>query len=140
MTVSKLMSILCCFLLLVCLTLSVTALTVFRNAIAEDKTREAQAEEILSRLEELAAGITQAPKEDIPVSGDVSDVPIEVAVGYTLRAEGNRIGIYTEGDCLIRYLDADLSLLPGTEQTLLREGITVPTYRELLKKLQSYEE
>ncbi len=145
MNFSKLTSILCCFLLLVSLTFSVTALSALRTAVEESRQRDALASQLLARLEEVVAVMAPADTEpDLPVSSVTPDKDEEnanpMSREFCIRTEGERIGIYTEEGYLIRFLDAELSLLPLSEQEALREGISVSTYRELIERIQSYEE
>ena len=135
MDISRIISVMCVFLLSVCLILSIGTLTVLRNAVDESNRacREAQAflETMGDQLKE-----SEPPSEDAEVDNSIpADVLYEQ---FCMREVNGRIAIYTADGYLIRLLDVSVKTLPEADQAALREGICVSSWKEILALMQDF--
>ncbi len=140
MDITRLLTILAAFLLLICLTLSITTLTVLRNTIDETDAWQAKAADLSARLDASLAVL-----EGIDISISTSTIPeesdTEVDILYNrfcVKETDGKIGIYSEEGYLVRLLDTDVRTLPATEREALSRGITVSSWGELLELIQDY--
>lgn len=137
---TRLMTILCAFLLLVCLVIAVIALTVMRNAVDESQALRARAQNLLEELGdsvEAMNALEERYAESVFLPTGESEEE-SADGGFTVRAEGGRIGVYTSEGKLIRILDIDLSALPRADRERLEKGIIVASLYELLALVQDY--
>lgn len=139
---TKLMTILCAFLLLVCLMLSIIALTVMRNAVDESLALREKTHLLLNALEDsveaMAALDRESEAEGRPSSPTVDKEETAFFEGLIVRAENGHVGVYSQSGELLRVLDIDISALPEKDRALLEKGIEVGSWRELLALIQDY--
>lgn len=140
MDYTRLMTVLCAFLLLVCLVIAIIALTVMRNAVDESQALRARAQNLLEELGDSVEAMNAleeryAESVFLPSGEDGEESQDE---GLTVRAEGGRIGVYTSEGKLIRILDIDFSALPRADRERLERGISISSLRELLTLVQDY--
>ncbi len=103
MDVTKFFALLCGFLLIICLTLSITCLVVMRNAVAETSVWQGRAEVLVNELN----GCVEAMKnieigEDLPVSAPDANDSENIKTRYCLRLIGDEIGVYDEDGYLVK--------------------------------------
>ena len=67
MDITKIFAILCGFLLIICLTLSITCLVVMRNAVAETSVWQERAALLVNELDGCVEAMKNIENEDIPV-------------------------------------------------------------------------
>lgn len=137
MDASKAWTLLVTLLLIVCLTLSVTALVSLRHAVEESRVLREEANRLTARLDECI-DVWQnktAPEEDsIPTVGEIP----ESKSSYLIRRVGQKIGIYNNEDILIRLLDVEVGLLPRADREALALGIEVPDWNQVLSFIEDY--
>lgn len=141
MDATKIFTVLCAFLLIICLTLSITALTVMRNAVNESKEWMERAEIMVGKFDPLLEenetetdSASASADEDPPTTdADVHDNR------FCIKSAGKKICVYTEEGYLIRTLDVALQTLPDSEQAALADGIFVNSWRELIERIQDLE-
>jgi len=126
--------ILCGFILLICLALSLTSLTVLRNAVSET---EALRTEMTSWIAAGAEPSALPVVNDTGADGDTVETDVLYDV-FCVREVNGKIGIYTSDGCLIRLLDVCVATLPEKERQALSEGICVCSWRELIALMQDY--
>lgn len=139
---TKILTILCSFLLLVCLTLSIVALTVMRNATNESLALRKEAHTLLDTLDDsldAMSELVEKTEDGLPTLGTDDQAGVGEGFGsLCIRAEGGSIGVYTEGGQLLHILDLDLASLPPQERAALEKGITVRSWQELIRLIQDY--
>lgn len=141
MDASRVFTVLCGFLLVICLVLSVTTAIILRQAVAENEAWRSHAEapvltpEVASTECVTCLG-TAAPteKEDAPsVDADI------LYHRLCMREVGGKIGIYSEDGYLIRTLNVAVKALPKKDQDALSKGIYVNSWEELIALIEDYE-
>jgi len=144
MDASKIFTILCAFLLVICLVLSITALIVMRNAVSESQTWHDRAAVLVSNLNTLLENVDESDDSvSTSTDSDTNEPSTDVDVLYnrfTMRETEGKIGVYTEEGYLIRLIDVNVKTLPKEEQDRLLDGISVNSWRELIELMQDYEE
>ena len=140
MDVNKIFALLCGFLLIVCLTLSITGLTVMRNAVDETSAWQARAEALVGEL----GGCVEVMKEmeteeNLPVLAPEENEGEAARERYCLRLDGDSIGVYDADGFLIQRSTVHASLLPQKEREELATGIWVASWAEVGQLLQDYE-
>ena len=140
MDFSMLTSILCVFVLLVCLTLSITTLTVLRNALEENDVLQEDASALVEELNACVAELNSAlaDGESIPTGSTPEGSTDAASECYCLRTVNGKIGIYTAEGYLVRLLDVLVDDLPPTDREALSKGICVGSWREVISLLQDY--
>lgn len=139
---TKLMTILCAFLLLVCLVLSIIALTVMRNAVEESRGLREKTHLLLNALEDSVEAMaaldreTETEEAPLPPASDKEETPF--FDGLIVRIENGHVGVYTKGGELLRVLDIDPSALPKKDRDLLEAGIEIGSWKELLALIGDY--
>lgn len=139
---TKLMTILCAFLLLVCLVLSIIALTVMRNAVEESRGLREKTHLLLNALEDSVEAMaaldreTETEEAQLPPASDKEETPF--FDGLIVRIENGHVGVYTKGGELLRVLDIDPSALPKKDRDLLEAGIEIGSWKELLALIRDY--
>ena len=139
MDITKIFAILCGFLLIICLTLSITCLVVMRNAVEETSVWQDRAELLVNELNGCVEAMKNIENEDIPVLAPETEEKNEATHRYCLRLEGEKIGIYDADGYLIEYLETNSMLLPTKEREHLSDGIWVKSWKDLQKLVQNYE-
>ncbi len=138
MDVTKIWTVLCAFLLLICLTLAITSLVVLRNAVAETDAWHSRATALTDELEACIAVFGE--ERDSYPTGAVPDTEVDVLYNrFCIRETGGKIGIYSDEGYLVRLLDTPVSTLPSEERRALEKGITVNSWEELFERIQSYQ-
>ena len=85
MDLSRILSVLCLFLLAICLVFSVTALTALRNAVNETDRMRSDAESLLEELK-------KQPQEPISPDEDKESVPVDILYeSFCMRECGGKI-------------------------------------------------
>ena len=139
MDITKIFAVLCGFLLIICLTLSITCLVVMRNAVDEASVWQGRAEALVNELGGCVEAIKNIEDEDVPViAPDDSATNVEKA-RYCLRVEGDFLNIYDADGHLIKRAEALATLLPPNERKRLTTGIWVDSWVDMQKLLQDYE-
>ena len=137
MDTSKILTILCAFILVVCLTLCITSLVTLRNAIEENEAVQSSAMEIVAELDHYLDTLQKTDFNEDDVS--VSVTPSETECCYFLiRATDYGIGIYSTEGYLIKQLNVAVSSLPLQDQQLLKEGIKAESWKEIISYIQDY--
>ena len=139
MDITKIFTVLCGFLLIICLSLSITCLVVMRNAVDETSFWQNRAEALVDELGNCVQEILNAESEDLPVIAPETTEKVEESPRYCLRLEGDCIGIYDADGYLIKKSQTSASLLPSNEREKLAAGIWVDSWAEVERLLQDYE-
>lgn len=135
MDISRIISVMCVFLLAVCLIFSISTLTVLRNAVDESNRACREAQDFLEKMGDQLKEI-ESPVEDAEVDNSIpTDVLYEQ---FCMREVNGRIAIYTVDGYLIRLLDVSVKTLPEADQAALREGICVSSWKEILALMQDF--
>lgn len=129
---SKILIILCCFILIVCLTLAISTLALLRNTVDEGRAVQNQAAELVGEMELLVGAFSDV---SIPVLGSGEETE---AVGFYLCEVDGQVGIYTSDGYLLKVLDVDISSLPPADREALAERIPLASWRELISWVQDY--
>ena len=140
MDITKIFAILCGFLLIICITLSITCLVVMRNAVEETSVWQARAEELVYELEGCVQVMKDMESEDdIPtLAPEAGDKDAE-NTRYCLRLNGDTLDVYDADGYLIKRSSTRASLLPLTERERLSAGIWVQSWTKIEELLQDYE-
>ncbi len=137
MDISRLISVMCVFLLAVCLILSITALTVLRNTVEESKQACQDVQCFLESMEEETRLSEETPPTEIEVD---NSVPVDVLSNrFCMKEINGKVAIYTSDGYLVRLLDISVETLPHADQQALRQGIEVSSWKEILALIQDFE-
>ena len=139
MDITKIFAILCGFLLIICLTLSITCLVVMRNAVEETAVWQDRAEALVNELDGCVEAMKNIEEEDVPVLAPEEDAKSETNTRYCLRLNGDSIGISDADGFLIERLQTNPILLPAKERELLSDGIWVESWKDMQELAQNYE-
>ena len=139
MDITKIFAILCGFLLIICLTLSITSLVVMRTAVEETAVWQDRAKSLVNELDGCVEVMKGINNEDIPVLAPEDDNNTEAHTRYCLRLNGNFIGIYDADGYLIERLDTNPILLPTKERELLSGGIWAESWKDMQELTQNYQ-
>ena len=139
MDTSKILMILCCFILIVCLTLCISTLVVLRNAIDEHGEVQSSAEALVGALDECLSDLTESTDKDdsISASADANKSNAE-KMRFVVRELDGKIGIYTADGQLLKKIDVSVSLFPKADREALAKGIEVGSWQELITLIQDY--
>ena len=139
MDTSKLLAILCCFVLIVCLVLSISTLVVLRNAIAENEVLQNDAKELVSELDGYVEELNQSKPNDDSISASVNtDQNGTKWDSFCIKETNGQIGIYASDGTLLKVLDISVSALPPADRDALAKGIQINSWRELIALVQDY--
>lgn len=139
MDTSKLLAILCCFVLIVCLVLSISTLVVLRNAIAENEVLQNDAKELVSELDGYVEELNQSKPSDDSISASVNtDQNGTKWDSFCIKETNGQIGIYASDGTLLKVLDISVSALPPADRDALAKGIQINSWRELIALVQDY--
>ena len=140
MDISKIFTAICGLLLAVCLTLSITALTVLRTAVKENDATQKKAESLADDLRECVK-VLQKEEDETNSLPTVSTPDEETApsVSFVLRNAGGVIGVYTSDGYLVRLTNVRIDLLPQEDRQRLLNGLPAEDWKEVLTFLQDYE-
>ena len=139
MDITKIFAVLCGFLLIICLTLSITCLVVMRNAVQETSIWQDRAEALVNELDGCVEAMKNIENEDVPVLAPEQGEPTEEKVRYCLRLDGDTLGVYDADGYLIKMLETRTALLPQKEREKLAAGIWAESWGEMQKLVQDYE-
>lgn len=139
MDITKIFAVLCGFLLIICLTLSITCLVVMRNAVEETSVWQGHAKALVDELNGCVEAMKNIEAEDVPVLAPDKVEKEEKNTRYCLRLEGDIICIYDADGYSIERLETKASLLPQKEREKLEAGIWVESWAEVCRLLQDYE-
>ena len=139
MDITKIFAVLCGFLLIICLTLSITCLVVMRNAVQETSVWQDRAEALVNELDGCVEAMKNIENEDVPVLAPNEDDKIEEKTRYCLRLDGDTLGIYDADGYLLKHLQMQAILLPQKERESLKTGVWVDSWVEMQKLMQDYE-
>lgn len=139
MDISKLLAVLCCFVLIVCLTLSITTLVVLRNAVAENGALQNEAEALVAELNGCVDVLNQSIAQDnsVPTVNDTAQADV-LSDAFCIREVNGKIGVYTSDGYLIRLLEVNVDTLPQKDREALKKGIVINSWRELIAIIQDY--
>ena len=138
MDITKIFAILCGFLLIICLTLSITSLVVMRTAVEETAVWQDRAKSLVNELDGCVEAMKNMANEDIPVLAPEDNNKTDPNTRYCLRLMDNAIGIYDADGYLIERLDTNPILLPAKEREILSNGIWKDSWQEIQKLAQDY--
>ncbi len=139
MDTSKLLAILCCFVLIVCLVLSISTLVVLRNAIAENEVLQNDAKELVSELDGYVEELNQNKPNDDSISASVNTEQSGTKWdSFCIKETNGLIGIYASDGTLLKVLDISVSTLPPADRNALSKGIQIDSWRELIALMQDY--
>ena len=139
MDITKIFAVLCGFLLIICLTLSITCLVVMRNAVEETSLWQGRAEALVNELDGCVQAMKDMDNEDIPVLAPNEDDKKEDTTRSCLRLNNDRLGIYDAEGYLVKDLETRVPLLPTKERERLSVGVWVNSWAEMQRLVQDYE-
>ncbi len=139
MDITKIFAVLCGFLLIICLTLSITCLVVMRNAVEETSVWQGRAEALVNELDGCVQAMKDMEADDVPVIAPDNTEKEEGNTRYCLRLDGDNIGIYDADGYLIKQLQIRASLLPTKEREKLAAGVWAESWAQMQKLAQDYE-
>ena len=139
MDITKIFAVLCGFLLIICLTLSITCLVVMRNAVEETSVWQGRAEALVAELGGCVEAMRDMENGDLPVLAPDNADKEKENTRYCLRMDREFLAIYDADGYLIKRSETDASLLPKKEQEKLMAGIWVESWAEAGRLLQDYE-
>lgn len=144
MDLSRIISISCVFLLAICLILCICVTLFLHNTVKESTAACLEVQALLERVSENTEHLqgstedtTDEPAQDTTVD---NSIPTDVLYHqFCMRESGGRIAIYTSDGYLVKTLDQPVAMLPEADQTALREGISLSSWREVLALIQDFE-
>lgn len=134
---AKLLMILCCFILIVCLTLCISTLTVLRNAVDEHDTIQNTARDLVNQLDVCIDVMKEMNNEENSLQTSTGNNQ-ETGFNLCIREENGTIGIFDSDGTLLKRLDISPESLPQSDRELLKKGISVSSWQELISLLQDY--
>ena len=140
MEFSKIFIIICSFILIVCLTLCISTLVVLRNSIAENEAVQDSAIELVSNLDQCISTMNQnmSTAVDQDSMQTNKEKPVITADRFCVKETNGKIGIYTVDGTLLKVLDISVDALPQADRELLKNGITIGSWKELISLIQDY--
>jgi hypothetical protein len=139
MDISKFFTVLCGFLLIICLTLSITCLMVMRNAVDETSVWQGRAETLVNELDGCVEAMKNMENEDLPVIAPEDSDKTEEQTRYCLRLESDNLCVYDAKGYLIKRCETKSALLPLAERERLNAGVWADSWADMQKLLQDYE-
>ena len=138
MDISKLLTGICVFLLLICIVFCTTALVSLRNAVEESKELQSEAQDLIFEMNGCLDQLEKPLKE---LATDRQDTSVDATVpqdAYCLRQSDGILCIYTADGELVQCLDVDVQTLPQHDREMLNAGISCATWQELMTLVQDY--
>lgn len=129
---TRVILILCVFLLCACLVFAVTALTALRNAVSEIARVREDATETASPSGETEVAASETETETAEPSQQVGVLYDR----FCVREVGGRVAVYAASGELIRLTDVTVATLPKADRDALRDGICFQSWREVLSLLE----
>lgn len=139
MDASKILTVVCTLLLLVCLIISILSLTTLKRAIRKSEIQQSTEVSLQAPHDCMTGGTPQSSDQDSSVAPE--DTPTQTtapAESFCLKESNGRIGVFTSDGYLVRFLDVSVDELPSADREALRVGITVGSWRELMAVIQDY--
>ena len=142
MDITRIFTVICSFILIVCLTMCISTLVVLRNSIAEHKAVKEDAVELVESLDQsLESMKDMIDKYDQSVSVSVdSEKTNEQDAHFMIREVNGKIGVFTVDGVLLKVLEVSIDMLPQKDRELFADGITVGSWKELIAILQDFGE
>ena len=135
MDISKLIAIICAFLLIVCLAFAITSIASLRNALEENDALQEQAAALNARLDDCVDQLNlQLEQHFTPTVA----TPSTSEPTLYLRESDGRVGVYTSEGELLYAVEISALSLPPAEREALAKGIEVHGFRELLNLIRDY--
>lgn len=132
MNISKFFTVICAFVLIVCLVLSITTLIVLRNAIAENQALQRRAEGLIGELDRSVNSLAiYEENTDLPTAAEPRE-------HYVVSLWQDCIAVFSSEGELIYCSSLSALLLPPSERRLLEKGIVVKDLSELIKLFSDY--
>lgn len=138
----------CSVVILICTAFSITSVVLIANMAKEVNTISSQTETYCAQIDGRAQKIEQsvniisdniaAALTDFPF-GSANDDNVDADVLFdsiSIRETNGKVGIFTEDGLHIRTLDINVSTLPAADQTALKNGITINSWRELFALIE----
>lgn len=138
MEISKLLTAVCIFLLLICTVFCTTALVSLRNAIAEHDTLQQKASDLISDMDACLLRLEGSNRFSEQEAGDASVNASLPQSSFCLRESNGFLCIYTADGELIECLNIPTATLPQSERERLATGISCADWQELIRRLQDY--
>ncbi len=135
MDMGKVFTALGAFLLAVCLVLSITTLTVLRNAIDEGRQIQREAEALMDVL----SGSVDKLEDSVEVIKPVEDTPVDTPAEepiFILRTVNGKPGIFNEEGQMLHWIDLSVELLPTSDRALLEQGLRIEGIQKLLQTIE----
>ncbi|MBQ7378037.1 MAG: hypothetical protein IJW71_06965 [Clostridia bacterium] len=143
MDTTKLFTILCAFLLLISLILSITTLVIMRHALDETAAWQKKASAVVSSLSSLGALLQEVPDTSVSDETPPAEEPstnVDVLYNrFILKETNGQVGVYSEDGYLIRTIAVQVSTLPKEARDALAEGMVFNSWRELIALIENYE-
>ena len=138
--ISKILTIVCACILLVCLVLSITSLTVLRNAVSENAALKKSTDALVDDLRACVAEIhtDEQESEQSPAEKEPAATTDTAPEAFCVKEANGKIGVFTADGYLVRWLEVSIDDLPPADRELLRVGIVVGSWRELITLIQDY--
>jgi len=135
MDISRIISVSCVFLLALCLILCICVMAVLQNTVKESTQACMEVQTLLENVSNHIES-SQDTVEDTTVD---SSIPVDVLYHqFCMRESNGKIAIYTSDGYLVKILDVQVVTLPEADQSALREGISVSSWREVLALIQDF--
>lgn len=134
---TRLILILCVFLLCACLAFAITALTALRNAVAETGQVRREAQSMLDGVEDILR-TTKASGTDSGSGGDAQQVGV-LYDQFCIRESGGQVAVFTASGELVRLTGISVAALPKADREALRDGIRLTSWKEVLALLEDLE-
>ena len=140
MDISKFFAVIGSFLLIVCLTLSITTLVVLRNAIDENEQMQSNAEELIDQLNASVNQFDTTVNADLKESVEsTQDLPTNAKVErFWVREYNGKIAVYNTDGNMIHWVDTNVSMLPAKDRDALAVGIEVESMDGLIALIEDY--
>ncbi len=139
MDFNKVMLSICAFILIVCLTLCITTLSVLRNAVAENgiiqKSASSLVDELNSCMDEMEELLEKNNSVEVSVNSKPNESEKEL---YLLRDAGGLITVFTKDGYLIKNTEIHTSTLPAADREALAKGIEAESWERVLELLSDY--
>ncbi len=129
----------CAFILIVCLTLCITTLSVLRNAVAENGIVQESASSLVDDLNSCMDEMEELLQKNNSMEVSVNSNPNESEKEqYLLRDAGGFVSIYTKDGYLIKSTETHTSTLPAADREALAKGIEADSWEKVLELLSDY--
>lgn len=137
MDTPKIFIAVCGLILAVCLVLSVTTLTVLRNATVEQEQVQRQAEALVDNVKGQIERLEKMQPSETD-SRPTSAAGNEGKAAFILRDANGLLAVYTEDGYLVLMSERETTHLPATDRERLREGIRRESWQEMLALMQDF--